>query len=116
MKIVKVAALGLLLAAPVQALASIHRCSEWTDASLRHRGDVIVSLDGDNLTWKADTAGRTAVKINEVLGAATYSDGHYIYFVFGFWGYEPHISDPIELIRRVAMPRKAGFGEITCLE
>jgi hypothetical protein len=115
MKILKVAALGLLLAAPVQALASIHRCSEWSDAGLSHRGDVIVSLDGDTLTWKADRAESSAHLVNKVLGAATYSDGHYVYFVFGIFGFDL-LPDWIDLIRRVAMTRKSGFGEITCLE
>ena len=116
MKIVKVAALGLLLAAPVQAVASIHRCSEWTDATMRHRGDVIVSLDGDTLTWKSDHWETSAQMVDTVYGAATYSDGAYIYFVFGSGIGSEFSRNRIDLIRRAARTRNSVFGEITCEE
>tara|TARA_B110000503_G_C6946786_1_gene329304 strand:- start:387 stop:731 length:345 start_codon:yes stop_codon:yes gene_type:complete len=114
MKLLSVLAVGMMLAGPVSA--SIHLCSEWSDGGLRHRGDVIVSLDGSNLTWKAEASGSTAFEVSKRNGAATYSDGNYIYFVFGILGFEPLIPTRIDLIRRVAMTRNSGFGEITCEE
>lgn len=108
----KTVALIGLLGSPA-ASASIHRCTEWSDAGLRQKGDVILSFDDQKITWKAETYQTTATIVNSVAGASAFTDGNYIYIVFGTFGYDK-FTNSIDLVRRIAMSRNSAVGEITC--
>jgi hypothetical protein len=102
------------------ANAELFKCGEWTNRSLSHRGEVVISISKDALEWRADHASSTAHSIHQSGMSAAYVDKTFVYFVFGMllWDVESvgldGVTGPI-LIRRVPfVSRNPRISELVC--
>lgn len=68
---------------PTLLAAGSYTCSEWSHASLQHRGQISVLLEDDKLIWSNGTNTYSAKLVVQTIGHATYFDEASVYMVFG---------------------------------
>lgn len=75
--------LGLVLTASGAAAQSSYSCSEWTKASLQHKGSISVLLDEEKLIWSNGKKIYSAEFISKGGTYASYFDAASLYMVYG---------------------------------
>lgn len=83
------------------ANAGLFGCSEWSNASLSHRGDVLIQINSETLEWRTEGASSIARSIRQGGTFAAYVDDTFVYFAFGELEFDSPLETRLHLVRRV---------------
>ncbi|WP_299355578.1 hypothetical protein [uncultured Shimia sp.] len=103
---------GIVLAEPALF------CGEWSNASLRHRGDITLSVSQSGLTWSNGKSEYTAAFVDGKPGRMTFVDDASVYIAYGVPEQndqnEWFLGKPVSLVRIFYVSSELKTSQLKC--
>ena len=93
-------------------------CGEWSNASLRHRGDVTLKVSEAGLTWSNGKSEYTAQFVDGKPGRMTFVDDASVYIAYGVPEkndqHEWFLGKPVSLVRIFYVSSELKTSQLKC--